>query len=119
MTRQHPPRKRVKIAQAVSILGLEPRTVRDMAARGEIPGAAKPRGIWTFDAALLDQYNQARETEICQRANEAGKLQRVVSGAVTSSTAAFRSAAKTSNGHYGQTIQKLRRLAAERSGTAR
>jgi hypothetical protein len=58
MNRQRPSigRLRVKIAQAVALLGLEARTVRDMAQRGEVPGAAKPRGIWTFDLAALEQF---------------------------------------------------------------
>ncbi|MDA9521673.1 hypothetical protein XI06_15315 [Bradyrhizobium sp. CCBAU 11434] len=113
-----PPAERVKVAYAVALLGLEARTVRDMAQRGEIPGAAKPRGIWTFDLALLQDYQRACEEAACQRARDL-KPRRAVSGVVTSSMAASRSAARTSNGHYGQTIQKLRQLAAARSATAR
>lgn len=111
------PRKRVKIAMAVSILGLEARTVRDMATRGEIPGAAKPRGIWTFDAALLDDYNRERETAACQNARNHLRLPRAASGVTASSTAGFKPAASTSNGHYGQTIQKLRQAAAKQNAT--
>ncbi|WP_367184944.1 helix-turn-helix domain-containing protein [uncultured Bradyrhizobium sp.] len=63
-----PERQRVKIAEAVSILGLEARTIRDMAARGQISGAAKPRGIWTFDRDGLQQYLRDCEAEVQQRA---------------------------------------------------
>jgi hypothetical protein len=111
-------RKRVKIAQAVSILGLEARTVRDMASAGEIPGAAKPRGIWTFDAALLDQFNQEREIAACRSAAGGRKPQKAVSGGTACSTAGYRPGAATSNGHYEQTILKLRRAAARPSATA-
>lgn len=121
MSRRSPQalRQRVKIADAVAMLGLEARTVRDMAQRGEIPGASKPRGIWTFDRALLEQFNRECEAAACQRAQDAQRLQQGVSGVVTSSTAGFRSPAATSNGLYAQTIQKLRQHAAKPSVTAR
>ncbi|BAL75964.1 hypothetical protein S23_27520 [Bradyrhizobium cosmicum] len=111
-------RQRIKVADAVALLGLEARTIRDMAQRGEIPGAAKPRGVWTFDLALLEDYQRRCEETACQRAADL-RPRPAVSGVVTSSTAASRSVARTSNGHYGQTIQKLRALAAARSATAR
>lgn len=110
------PRKRVKTARAVSILGIEARTVRDMAQRGEIPGAAKPRGIWTFDLVLLEQFNSERERVACQNARE---HQKVVSGATGSSMGGFKPGAPTSNGRYAQTIQTLRNLAAQRSANGR
>src|SRR4051794_3157957 len=109
------PRTRVKIARAVSILGLEPRTVRDMALRGEIPGAAKPRGIWTFDLALLEKYNREREAAVCQNARHL----KAVSGGTACSMAAFRPGAATTSGHYEQTIQRLHEAAAKRNVTAR
>ena len=51
---------------AVSRLGVEPRTIRDMAVAGEIPGAAKFRGVWSFDIALLDSFVSDKERETCQ-----------------------------------------------------
>jgi hypothetical protein len=36
------------VNDAVSILGLKRRTVESMAARGELPGAAKLANRWTF-----------------------------------------------------------------------
>ena len=109
-------RRRCKIDGAVSRLGLEARTVRDMAAAGEIPGAAKPRGVWTFDIALLDAFVSEKEREACQNATHARPL-KAASGGTAFSTAGFRPAAKTSNGHYAQTIQKLRQAAGRPNGT--
>jgi hypothetical protein len=110
------PKKRVKTAWAASILGIEARTVRDMAQRGEIPGAAKLRSIWTFDLVLLEQFNSECERAACQNAR---RHQRVVSGVTGCSMAAFKPAAATSNGRYAQTIQSLRLLAAQRNAAGR
>lgn len=41
--------KRGRIEEALPILGIPERTVRDMAACGELPGAAKIAGRWTFN----------------------------------------------------------------------
>lgn len=106
-------RRRCKIAGAVARLGIEPRTVRDMAAGGEIPGAAKFRGVWSFDIALLDLFIAEKEREACQNSL---KPRRAVIGGTASSTAAFSyPVAVTTDGHYRRTIQKLRESAAKRS----
>lgn len=47
------PRERGSTQDAAAILGLCDRTIRDMASRGELPGAAKPRGTWTFNLDSL------------------------------------------------------------------
>lgn len=47
--------ERCKIREASLITGLDIRTLQDKAARGEIPGAEKPFGRWTFDIAKLRQ----------------------------------------------------------------
>jgi hypothetical protein len=47
--------ERCKIREASLITGLDIRTLQDKAARGEIPGAEKPFGRWTFDVAKLRQ----------------------------------------------------------------
>ena len=44
---------RVRLSAAVDATGLTARGVQAMAARGEIPGAAKIGRVWTFDAAIL------------------------------------------------------------------
>lgn len=106
-------RNRCKIAGAVARLGLEPRTVRDMATAGEIPGAAKFRGTWTFDVALLDAFVSEKERETCQNSR---RPQGVVTGGTAFSMAAFNfPTARTIDGHYKQTIQKLRETAAKKS----
>lgn len=110
-------RKRCKMAGAVSRLAEAERTIRDMAARGEIPGAAKMRGVWSFDIALLDAFVAEKERQTWQNATTARPL-RAASGAMVSSTAGYRPGARTSNGHYGQTIQRLRQVAERRNETA-
>jgi hypothetical protein len=47
--------ERCKIREASLITGLDIRTLQEKAARGEIPGAEKPFGRWTFDIAKLRQ----------------------------------------------------------------
>jgi hypothetical protein len=47
--------ERCKIREAALISGLDIRTLQEKAARGEIPGAEKPFGRWTFDIAKLRQ----------------------------------------------------------------
>ena len=47
--------ERCKIREAHLITGLDIRTLQEKAARGEIPGAEKPFGRWTFDIAKLRQ----------------------------------------------------------------
>ena len=96
-------------------MGVEPRTIRDMAARGEIPGAAKIRGVWSFDIALLDAFVSEKERQTCQSAIHARPL-RAASGGLVSSTVASKPPGKTSNGHYERTIQRLRQVVAKRNG---
>lgn len=47
--------ERVRIREASLITGLDIRTLQEKSARGEIPGAEKPFGRWTFDVAKLRQ----------------------------------------------------------------
>lgn len=110
-------KRRCKMDGAVSRLAEEPRTIRDMASRGDIPGAAKLRGVWSFDIALLDAFVSDKEKQTCQNALHARPL-RDASGATGRSTAGFKPQAATSSGHYGQTIQRLRLAAGRPNGTA-
>jgi hypothetical protein len=107
-------RERIRIATAVAILGVPERTVRDLALRGEIPGAAKIGGRWTFDLARLREYIRHREAATCQSA----RPQRAHSGVATSFGVVRRSADRTSSGRYGQTIQRLRNAAARKTEPA-
>jgi len=54
--------ERCKIREASLITGLDIRTLQDKAARGEIPGAEKPFGRWTFDIAKLRQLRSKGRT---------------------------------------------------------
>ncbi len=48
--------ERGEIYDAIAILGLKKRTVEALAARGELPGAAKLANRWTFDLGMLRAY---------------------------------------------------------------
>ena len=108
-------RNRCKIDGAVARLGVEARTVRDMAAAGQIPGAAKLRGSWTFDVALLDAFISEKERETCLNSQ---RPRRAVTGVMAPSGGGYKPGAQTSGGHYAQTIQKLRQSVVKRSETA-
>ena len=58
--------ERVSIERAAVILGPPLRTVQALAARGEIPGAAKIGGRWTFDIEKLRRLVRQRERETWQ-----------------------------------------------------
>jgi hypothetical protein len=64
------------------ITGLSARGLQAMAARGEVPGAAKLGKKWTFDAIKLRRWIAQRETE-CQTSTSAG----IHGGAVSSAPA--------------------------------
>jgi hypothetical protein len=115
MSRSTVERRRCKIEGAEEILGEKARTIRTKAAAGLIPGAAKPFGTWTFDVALLHAFVAEKEKETCQ--SHRGP-QRAVTGVKAPFGAAFKPGAVTSDGHFAQTIQKLRASAARRSAGA-
>ncbi|MEN6538746.1 MAG: GIY-YIG nuclease family protein, partial [Mizugakiibacter sp.] len=48
--------ERIRADAAAGILGVEVRTVQALAARGEVPGAAKIGGLWTFDESALRSF---------------------------------------------------------------
>lgn len=48
--------ERIKMAAAVAITGETEHTLQAAAARGDIPGAAKPFKCWTFDEVLLRKH---------------------------------------------------------------
>jgi len=53
--------ERIRAHVAAGILGVETRTVQALAARGELPGAAKIGGLWTFDEAALRNWKPDHE----------------------------------------------------------
>ncbi len=72
MTRSRPKHKptptaeRCRIDVALRITGLGQRQMQAMSARGEIPGAAKLGGTWTYDIRKLRQWVKEKETETCR-----------------------------------------------------
>src|ERR1700748_3004407 len=52
---------RIRTKDAAELLGVAPRTVQSMVARGMLPGAAKIGGVLTFDRAKLDRYLEGEE----------------------------------------------------------
>lgn len=59
------PPERIRAHHAATILGVELRTVQALAARGELPGAAKIGGLWTFDESALRLW--IREKSVCPK----------------------------------------------------
>ena len=72
---------------------------------GDIPGAAKFGDTWTFDVALLDAFVAEKERETWQNGR---RPQRAVTGAMARSGAGYKPGVATTDGHFAQTIQKLR-----------
>lgn len=58
--------ERIRAARAADITGLPVRTVQHMAARGELPGAAKLGKVWTFDERRLRAWLREREAAACR-----------------------------------------------------
>jgi hypothetical protein len=59
---------RIQTAAAATMLGVSKRTVHGMAARGELPGAARIGKVWTFNADKLAQLIADREAECSKSA---------------------------------------------------
>jgi excisionase family DNA binding protein len=52
--------ERIRCDEAAAILGVRTRTVQALALRGELPGAARIGGLWTFSEAALRKYIEER-----------------------------------------------------------
>jgi excisionase family DNA binding protein len=91
--------------QAAAILGIPRRTVQALAARGELPGAAKIGRLWTFDIEKLRRLVRQRERETWQSARHRPD----VFGAATPFTVAFGSVGDSSGGRLKQMIQQSRK----------
>lgn len=98
--------ERIRAKDAALILGEPVRTVQAMAARGEIPGAAKLTRAWTFDERALRAWLTDRV-----RAHEtpSEKRRQVRIGAAISSGVASRSRGGKSGSPYEQMMQRLLR----------
>jgi Helix-turn-helix domain len=99
----------VKVAAA--ILGLPPRTVQDLAARGEIAGAAKFGRRWTFDLGKLRRLVQAKERQTWRNA----KHRPDATGAPALSTAGLKFVGETSDSRFTQVTRRLRARATKPS----
>lgn len=106
--RPSPANERCAVEQAAAIIGLPMQTVRHMAARGEIPGAAK-FGRWTFDILKLRKLVEDRERASWLSADQ--KRHPVAIGVKIVSGAEFGRRAVPQAGsvsRYEQAIQQLR-----------
>jgi excisionase family DNA binding protein len=54
---------RIRTKAAAEMLGIAPRTVQAMVARGMLPGAAKIGGVYTFDRDKLTRYLETEEAK--------------------------------------------------------
>jgi hypothetical protein len=65
------------MARAIEIVGLSERVMQQMAEAGELPGAIKIRGVWTFDEQRLFEYLADLEKQQCEtRRTVAGERSR-------------------------------------------
>lgn len=96
--------ERIRAAAAAGILGVEVRTVQALAARGDLPGAAKIGGLWTFSEAALRTWIRDRSTCRIDLGHP-----NTPTGAGTLSGHDFPLQAANSEKAYEQTLQKLRR----------
>src|SRR5581483_10614507 len=121
-------RPRVRMARAIEILGLAVRRVQQKAERGELPGAIKIDGLWTFDegklfallADLEQQQCATREAVKAERQRGPRKSRpsrtrtgavpgtRKPSGRVSSSAASPSAGPCESDGPYDRAISMLR-----------
>lgn len=62
-----PKPERIDARAAALITGRSVRAVQDMAARGQIPGAAKIGRAWTFDEMTLRDWIRQLEAEVAAR----------------------------------------------------
>ncbi|WP_394060680.1 helix-turn-helix domain-containing protein [Xanthobacter autotrophicus] len=67
MGNDHLKPERIRAPKVASILGVQVRTVQAMALRGELPGAAKIGGLWTFDEAALRAWIREKEQWLADR----------------------------------------------------
>jgi ribosomal protein S14 len=104
--------ERCGVEQAAAILGLSRRKVQDMAARGQLPGAAKI-GHWTFDVEKLRRYVQLKERQTWQ----SGKRHPDATGGAMPSGDALRSTAEKSDGRFTRVTRRLREQGARRGRT--
>jgi hypothetical protein len=101
--------KRVKMAEALPLIGKAERVAQQMAEAGEIPGAVKIRGEWTFNLRKLLGWIEDLERQQCasRKINDAAKPRPTRSGMVTSSTVASASRENSGAGRYERAMLRL------------
>jgi hypothetical protein len=102
--------ERGTIEAAMAILGLPERSVQDLAARGQIPGAAKFGRRWTFDLEKLRRHVKQKERGQWQNAKR--RLDAI--GAAIPFGAASVTAAATLDGRFTRVTRRLRGNGARR-----
>jgi hypothetical protein len=108
--------KRGKIAEAQEILGLSRRHIEDMAARGDIPGAAKYGNRWTFDLQRLRKFVEDEEKRLWLQS--VARPRRGAIGDKAFSTGELVSMVASSGGRSKQMIQRLRQRVAKQEKMA-
>jgi excisionase family DNA binding protein len=63
MVKPRPKPERIQTPQVAAILGVTTKTVQDMAARGELPTAARIGRRWTFNEDAIRNLVRAKERE--------------------------------------------------------
>jgi predicted DNA-binding transcriptional regulator AlpA len=101
--------ERVRSPDVARMTGLSVRAVQLMAARGDIPGAARLGKLWTFDPSKVRRWIVQREDAACQGTSI---------GAATSGGDVSRSPVASIDEAYERLIGK-RRPVASRSGSRR
>src|SRR6185295_3672203 len=101
--------KRVKMAEALPLIGKAERVAQQMAEAGEIPGAVKIRGEWTFNLRKLLGWIEDLERQQCasRKINAAVKPRPTPNGTVTSFTAAKGSTENSGAGRYERAMSRL------------
>jgi DNA-binding transcriptional MerR regulator len=55
----------VDVSVIAAMCGAKPRTIKDWAAKGKIPGAHKLNGMWRFDAKKIKRWLFDKEVKPC------------------------------------------------------
>lgn len=110
--------RRIKMADALPLIGKSIRVAQQMAEAGEIPGAIKIRGEWTFSYAKLRAWLDDLERDQCQtrkavaKADHRARLLATPNGSSAKRTAgrskdASASAVASGDGAYEQAMSRL------------
>jgi Helix-turn-helix domain len=99
--------RRVRPTMVAQMTSLSVRKVQEMAAAGQIPGAAKIGGVWTFDPDKVLAWTEHKKRLTCRASRE------TYTDAATSGGAASRLPAPSIDAAYSRLIQGKRRGASK------